>query len=58
MQEDSEAVLIVKTRSELVEPLIERVRELHSYDCPDIVAAPIAQGNPDYLDWIGRETGG
>ena len=58
VQEDSEAVLIVKTRSELVDSVIERVRELHSYECPDIVAAPIAQGNPDYLDWIGHETGG
>lgn len=58
VQESDEAVLIVKTRTELVESVIERVRELHSYECPDIVAGPIAQGNPDYLEWIERETGG
>lgn len=58
VQENGEAVLIVKTRTELVEAVIERVRELHSYECPAVVAAPIAQGNPDYLEWIARETGG
>lgn len=58
VQEDSEAALIVKTRTELVEAVIARVRELHSYECPAIVAMPIAQGNPDYLEWIGEETGG
>lgn len=58
MQESDEAVLIVKTRTELVDSVVERVRELHSYECPAIVAAPIVQGNPDYLAWIARETGG
>lgn len=58
MQESDEAVLIVKTRTDLVDSLIERVKELHSYECPAIVAAPIVQGNPDYLAWIARETGG
>ncbi len=57
VEEDSEAVLIVKTRAELVERLVERVKALHSYDCPCVVALPIEAGNPDYLAWIGAETG-
>lgn len=56
--QEGEAVLIVKTRQELVDRIITRVRELHTYDCPCVVSWPIAAGNPAYLDWIGRETGG
>ena len=56
--QESEAILILKTRQELVDRIIARVRELHSYDCPCIVSWPITAGNPAYLDWIGGETGG
>jgi periplasmic divalent cation tolerance protein len=56
VQEDGETALILKTRSELVEPLTKRVKELHSYDCPCLVALPIAGGNPDFLQWIAEET--
>ena len=57
LNEDGEAIMIAKTRQELVDRVIARVRELHSYDCPCVVAWPIAAGNPEYLSWIGRETG-
>ncbi len=53
-----EAQLIVKTRTGLVGRVIARVRDLHSYECPGIVALPVADGNPDYLDWVARETEG
>lgn len=56
VQEASEASLILKTTSDLVPALILRVKQLHSYECPAIVALPIAQGNPDYLAWIDNET--
>ena len=56
LQQADEAVLILKTRAELVERLSARVRELHSYECPCVVALPIAAGNPAYFDWIARET--
>ncbi len=54
--EEKEAVMIAKTREDLVEKVIARVRELHSYDCPCIVALPIVAGNPAFLDWIDGET--
>jgi periplasmic divalent cation tolerance protein len=57
LEQAGEAVLILKTRAELVERLTSRIRELHSYDCPCVVALPIDAGNPGYLDWIARETG-
>ncbi len=56
--EDSEAVLICKTRADLAESVVKRVRELHSYACPCVVVLPIEGGNPAYLEWIGTETGG
>ena len=57
LEEADEALLILKTRAELVSALISRVTELHSYDCPSVVALPIAAGNPEYLRWIATETG-
>lgn len=54
--EESEVVLIAKTRGDLVEKVIDRVRQLHSYDCPCIVAVEIVAGNPAFLDWIDGET--
>jgi periplasmic divalent cation tolerance protein len=56
VQEDGETALILKTRSDLVERITQRVKELHSYDCPCVVALPIAGGNPDFLQWIAEET--
>lgn len=54
--EEREAVMICKTRSELVEAVIARVKALHSYSCPCVVAVPIAAGNPEFLAWIDGET--
>ena len=56
IQEDPEVVLIAKTRRELVGRLTERVRELHSYETPCVVALPLQGGNPAFLDWIAAET--
>jgi periplasmic divalent cation tolerance protein len=57
LQDDEEAVLIAKTRADRMEDLVARVRALHSYDLPCVVGLPIADGNPDYLQWIRDETG-
>jgi periplasmic divalent cation tolerance protein len=56
VNQDDEVALILKTRADLVDGLIARVRELHSYDCPCVVALPIDAGNPPFLEWIGTET--
>ena len=54
---ESESLLLMKTRRELFEPLCDRVKELHTYEVPEIIAVPIIVGNPDYLDWICESTG-
>ena len=50
-----ESLLIVKTKTSLLNEVITLVREIHSYDVPEIIALPIVGGNQDYLDWIGKE---
>jgi periplasmic divalent cation tolerance protein len=57
LEQAGEAALILKTRAELVERLTAWIKELHSYECPCVIALPIVAGNPAYLDWIARETG-
>jgi len=53
----AEIALIAKSRRDLFDRLAARVRELHSYDTPAIVAWPIVAGDRAYLDWIAAETG-
>ena len=56
LTEDREAVLIAKTRAELVPALTQRVKELHSYTVPCVVALPLVGGSPAYLAWLEAET--
>jgi len=50
-----ESLLIVKTKASLLDEIVRLVKELHSYDIPEIIALPIVGGNQDYLEWIGKE---
>ena len=56
LEQAAETMIVLKTRTALLPALAARIRELHSYDCPGIVALPIAFGADDYLHWIERET--
>ncbi|WP_147942688.1 divalent-cation tolerance protein CutA [Microbispora sp. CSR-4] len=56
VQQAEEWLLLMKTTADRFEELAACVRELHSYEVPEIVAIPIVQGTPDYLEWIRRET--
>lgn len=53
--EESEVLLVGKTRSDLVSQLEKRVSELHSYDCPCILSFKIDHGHPPYLKWLGEQ---
>src|SRR3954447_10719775 len=50
-----EPVVIAKTRADRFDAVAERVRALHSYRCPCIVALPVEGDTGDYLGWIGAE---
>jgi periplasmic divalent cation tolerance protein len=50
-----ELLLIAKTRSKNFNKLKQKVKQLHSYDVPEIISIPIEKGDKRYLDWIGME---
>jgi len=52
IDEASEYLVFMKSRENLFEKLTERVKELHSYQVPEIIALPIEKGLPSYLDWL------
>lgn len=56
INQESEVVMIIKTRSTLFEDLERKLREIHPYEVPEIVAIPVAAGNQNYLDWIKEVT--
>ncbi|KUG20356.1 MAG: divalent-cation tolerance protein CutA [Methanomicrobiaceae archaeon] len=56
--EEQEHLLIIKTQSALLDRITERIRELHTYDLPEIIALPIVAGYAPYLDWVQEETAG
>jgi len=56
IQDEKEVTIIAKTKESLVPELIEKVKSMHSYDCPCIVSISIVDGNKPFLDWIKEET--
>lgn len=56
VEEAEETVLIAKTRANLAEEVVARVKALHSYDVPCAVVYGMANGLPAYLDWIDAST--
>jgi len=57
VQQDAEVLLIIKTRAALWSALEARVRALHSYQNPEVIALPITSGSQAYLDWVRDCTG-
>jgi periplasmic divalent cation tolerance protein len=56
VQEGKEVAIIAKTRAELVDRVIARVKQVHSYEVPCVVSWIIEEANPDYLEWIKEST--
>ncbi len=56
VEEGRETVLILKTRAVLFDALAAQVKSMHSFSNPCIVAFPITQGAPSYLNWIRSAT--
>ncbi len=56
VQSESETVMILKTSDKKIDLLMSTAQELHSYDCPAISAFEIKKGNPEFLNWISKET--
>lgn len=52
VERTSEALLLMKTSREKLDYLFKRVKELHSYEMPELLALPIERGSPEYLKWL------
>ena len=53
---DEEVLLLVKSRAGLFPAIRDRVKLMHSYDVPEIIALPVSDGLPEYLDWLKHAT--
>ncbi len=51
--QDDEFLLVIKTRAEEFEEVAATIRELHSYELPEILAFNVSKGDKSFLDWIG-----
>jgi len=56
VREDAEHLLLVKARREDVDALAARVRALHSYEVPEVVALDVTAGSAPYLAWVFEVT--
>ncbi len=56
VQDEAEALLVLKTTRDRFEALRDRTLALHPYQVPEVIALPVEDGSAAYLDWLVRET--
>ena len=56
VEDAAEHLLLLKARARDVKVLGERVRALHSYEVPEVLALPIRAGSAAYLAWLAEST--
>jgi periplasmic divalent cation tolerance protein len=56
IEDDAEVLMIVKTQKNLFDRLAKKVKDLHNYDVPEIIALPIVAGSEEYLRWLKEST--
>jgi periplasmic divalent cation tolerance protein len=55
VEQSGEELLVIKTGRQLFTALEKRVRDLHSYEVPEIIALPLIEGNEAYLRWLEEQ---
>jgi periplasmic divalent cation tolerance protein len=58
LRNEPEILLLVKTSAEAAPEAMLAIRDIHDYEVPEIVAVPITEGLPAYLEWLAREADG
>ena len=56
VSDESEVLMVLKSRADLFSELARTVKALHRYQVPEVIALPIVHGTPDYLAWIRQST--
>ena len=54
--QESEILLIAKSRRSLLDKIVEHVKKIHSYKVPEIIALPVIGGSEEYLKWVEAST--
>jgi periplasmic divalent cation tolerance protein len=54
IEEAEECLMVLKSRCDLFDALAQRLRGLHSYEVPEILAVPVVAGSEAYLGWMGE----
>ncbi|UJS18916.1 MAG: divalent-cation tolerance protein CutA [Candidatus Jettenia sp. CY-1] len=54
---EHEVLMILKTKDDKFDIVEKRIRQIHSYEVPEIIAIPLSHGSKNYLDWVVQETG-
>src|SRR3972149_9595241 len=54
--QESEILLIAKSRRSLLDKIVEHVKKIHSYKVPEIIALPVIGGSEEYLKWVEANT--
>jgi periplasmic divalent cation tolerance protein len=55
--DEREVLMIAKTKKRLFKALEKKVKSLHSYEVPEIIALPLVEGSSDYMKWLREITG-
>lgn len=58
IEDEKEALIILKTRKEKTEEIIKEVKKIHSYEVPAVDFVGISAGSREFLEWIGKEAKG
>ena len=54
--QEQEVLLVVKSRKQLLDKIIDKVKQIHSYKVPEIIALPVIDGSREYLKWVEEST--
>jgi periplasmic divalent cation tolerance protein len=52
LETSTEWLMLIKSSRERFEPLRLALEQAHSYDLPEVIALPVVEGAPNYLNWI------
>eukprot|EP00796_Vickermania_ingenoplastis_P003618 gene3618-2555_t len=57
VKEDEELLLMIKTQRSCVEEVVRQVKDVHPYECPEVIATDVSGGLKPYMDWVVAQTG-
>ncbi|HUU45419.1 MAG TPA: divalent-cation tolerance protein CutA [Acidobacteriota bacterium] len=56
IEKTAEVLLVIKTRTAQADRVATMIKELSSYDCPEVIVLPVTGGSAEYLQWVGGST--